>query len=83
MDETYGPIRNGNSNGSAHQHLSKEMGSDEALHRIRTGGSISISPELFEKLYLSPQNQVKGQLRKTFANPTPMLVTTQETNTGI
>ncbi|KAM0325823.1 hypothetical protein ACHAQA_007125 [Verticillium albo-atrum] len=45
---------------------------DEHLRRIRTAGSISISPELFEKLYLSPQNAVKGDLRKTFGNPTPI-----------
>jgi hypothetical protein len=45
---------------------------DDALRRIRTAGSISIPPELFEKLYLSPQNAVKGELRKTFANPTPV-----------
>jgi len=42
------------------------------LRRIRTAGSISISPDLFEKLYLSPQNAVKGDLRKTFGNPTPV-----------
>jgi hypothetical protein len=48
------------------------MDSDEALKRIRTAGTISISPELFEKLYLSPENRVKGELRKTFANPTPL-----------
>ena len=52
------------------------MGAEEsngaALNRIRTAGSISISPELFEKLYLSPENRVTGDLRKTFANPTPM-----------
>jgi hypothetical protein len=37
-----------------------------------TTGSMSISGELFEKLYLSPQNlnQV-GDLRKRFGNPTP------------
>jgi hypothetical protein len=34
--------------------------------------SLGISPELFEKLYLSPQNAVKGDLRKTFGNPTPV-----------
>ena len=45
---------------------------DDALKRIRTAGSISIPPELFEKLYLSPENKVKGELRKTFANPTPV-----------
>lgn len=59
----------------------REHGSDEhirrrsredALHRVRTAGSVSISPELFEKLYLSPQTNVKGDLRKTFGNPTPM-----------
>ncbi|RDW65089.1 hypothetical protein BP6252_10740 [Coleophoma cylindrospora] len=42
------------------------------LERIRTAGSISISPELFERLYLTPQNVVKGDLRKTFGNPTPL-----------
>ncbi|MCJ1225482.1 hypothetical protein MMC12_002131 [Toensbergia leucococca] len=48
------------------------INSDQALRRIRTAGSISISPELFEKIYLSPQNSVKGDLRKTFGNPTPL-----------
>ena len=45
---------------------------DTMLHRIRTVASVSMSPELFEKLYLSAQNAVKGELRKTFANPTPV-----------
>jgi len=53
-------------------HVDHHMDSDDALKRIRTAGSISISPELFEKLYLSPQNAVKGDLRKTFGNPTPL-----------
>ena len=48
--------------------------SGDALERIRTAGSISIPPELFEKLYLSPENRVKGDLRKTFGNPTPLYV---------
>jgi hypothetical protein len=60
---------NGNSNST---HLHEGMGSEDALRRIRTAGSISISPELFEKIYLSPQNNVKGELRKTFGNPTPL-----------
>jgi len=64
---------NGYANGYAnHQHLDHGMDEDLALRHIRTAGSISISPELFEKLYLSPQNNVKGELRKTFANPTPL-----------
>ena len=45
---------------------------DHALEKIRTAGSISISPELFEKIYLSPQNRVHGDIRRTFGNPTPM-----------
>ncbi|KAI9662871.1 MAG: hypothetical protein M1821_007918 [Bathelium mastoideum] len=52
--------------------LDGNLDKDNALQRIRTAGSISISPELFEKIYLSPQNVVKGDLRKTFGNPTPL-----------
>lgn len=47
---------------------------DETLERVRTAGTVSMSPELFEKLYLSPQNNVQGELRKTIGNPTPMSV---------
>ena len=58
----------GNSSGPA------KNAKDDALERIRTAGSVSIPPELFEKLYLSPENRVSGDLRKTFANPTPLYV---------
>jgi len=34
--------------------------------------AMSVSPELFEKLYLQPQQRTKGDLRKTFGNPTPI-----------
>jgi hypothetical protein len=69
-----------NGNGNGHYNNGAEsfhmddinMEHGDALRRIRTAGSISISPELFEKIYLSPQNAVKGDLRKTFANPTPL-----------
>lgn len=53
-------------------HLDNNMDPDTALRKIQTSGSISISPELFEKIYLSPQNKVAGDLRKTFGNPTPL-----------
>jgi hypothetical protein len=46
------------------------MGSEAALRRIRTAGSISISPELFEKIYLNPQNAVKV----TFTSSIDLLV---------
>ncbi|KAM0718832.1 hypothetical protein Q7P37_005904 [Cladosporium fusiforme] len=55
-----------------HEHLDKDTDPDLALRRLRTTGSLSISPELFEKIYLSPQNRVAGELRKTFGNPTPL-----------
>lgn len=45
---------------------------NETLRKIQTGPSIAIPREMFEKLYLSPKNKVKGDLRKTFANPTPL-----------
>ncbi|KAK0882405.1 hypothetical protein LTR87_003700 [Friedmanniomyces endolithicus] len=78
MEKDYGNLSsnmnssiNGNTNGGGY-HLDHNMDSDEALKRIRTTGSLSISPELFEKIYLSPQNKVAGELRKTFGNPTPL-----------
>ena len=37
-----------------------------AMRQMHRTDSIPISPELFEKLYLSPANQVKGDLRKDF-----------------
>ncbi|GAP83030.1 putative GPR1 protein [Rosellinia necatrix] len=45
---------------------------DETLGRTQTTGAISISPELFEQLYLAPKNRVEGQLRQTLGNPTPL-----------
>lgn len=45
---------------------------ENALNRIRSSGTVMMSPELFEKLYLQPMGNVKGDLRKTFANPTPL-----------
>lgn len=40
-----------------------------SLHQVQ---SVTITNEMFEKLYLSPANRVKGDLRQTFANPTPL-----------
>jgi hypothetical protein len=42
------------------------------IHRVATAGTVSMSPQLFEKLYLSPQNKVSGSLRGQFGNPTPL-----------
>lgn len=60
-----GVSQNGDNNG---------VSTDALLKQTRTANSVSISAELFEKIYLSPQNAVRGDLRKTFGNPTPVSV---------
>jgi len=42
------------------------------LTQIKTSGGLTISPELFEKLYLTPKVAQVGDFRKRFANPTPL-----------
>lgn len=59
----------------AHDYADKEgNGSSQmpSLQQVRTEGSITITPEMFERMYLGPQNQVKGDLRRTLGNPTPI-----------
>ncbi|KAK1585595.1 GPR1/FUN34/YaaH-class plasma membrane protein [Colletotrichum navitas] len=56
------------------EYIAPHASRDDVLSRMKTAGSVSMSPELFEKLYLSPQNKVKGDLRKTFGNPTPIAI---------
>ncbi|CAN8106185.1 unnamed protein product [Discula destructiva] len=68
-------LRNVSSNGkpdieeTAYDHQ-EDVGN--MLNRARTTGAVSVTPELFEKLYLQPKNEVSGQLRRTFGNPTPI-----------
>lgn len=52
--------------------LQREETRDMALERLRSSNTVTMSPDLFEKLYLQPMNSVKGDLRKTFGNPTPL-----------
>lgn len=40
--------------------------------RQMTTESIPVPKEMLEAMYLNPATRVKGQLRKTFANPTPL-----------
>lgn len=54
--------------GESHNSTSHE----EMLSRVRTANSITIPPDIFEQMFLSPENKVKGQLRQTLANPTPI-----------
>ena len=76
-DTGNGPFQTGsihNANGGGTPLLGKEMESGAAMQQIQRSSSIAITPELFEKIYLTPQNNVKGDLRKTFGNPTPLYV---------
>jgi hypothetical protein len=52
---------------------------EDTLRRIQTAGSFVITPEIFEKMYLTPPNKVKGDLRLKFANPTPLQVFSEQT----
>jgi hypothetical protein len=52
--------------------LHREDTHESVLNRVRSAGLLTISPEMFEKLYLNPKTDVKGDLRGTFANPTPL-----------
>jgi hypothetical protein len=47
-------LEKGVTNGAGHT-ADPEAEHAAALQKIRTAGSITISPELFEKLYLSPE----------------------------
>ena len=42
------------------------------LSKTQTISGMTISPELFEKLYLTPKTPGVGDYRKRFANPTPL-----------
>jgi hypothetical protein len=50
----------------------EKLAEGEVLHRSNT--FVSLTPEQFEKLYLSPQNKTAGALRNTFGNPTPIAI---------
>ena len=47
------------------------MESQESLRNVLTD-TVTISPDLFERMYLAPKTDVKGDLRKTVSNPAPL-----------
>lgn len=59
-------------NGKSSYQMEEHADSEAALRRVETSGNLSISPELFEKLYLGPKNEVSNNLRTTFGNPSPL-----------
>jgi uncharacterized protein len=63
---------NGSTNGNHSSHLERIETEDQLLHHLSK--TMTLSPELFEKLYLNPKRDVPGDLRKRFANPTPLAI---------
>ncbi|KAK5939421.1 hypothetical protein PMZ80_008725 [Knufia obscura] len=58
-----------------HQHPSIQDRLEPAesnLSKVTSSGAVTISPELFEKLYLTPKVPHAGDNIKRFANPTPL-----------
>jgi hypothetical protein len=49
-----------------------EEGKNISPDKLKPPASMSISPELFERLYLSPREPVKEDTTRGFANPTPV-----------
>ncbi len=45
---------------------------EETLRKMRTADSVALPMDVFEKLYLGPQQPAAGHLRKTFGNPSPI-----------
>ncbi|KAK5173864.1 uncharacterized protein LTR77_002545 [Saxophila tyrrhenica] len=54
-------------NGVKLQHIESEEQLQNALSK-----SMTLSPEPYEKIYLNPKRPVSGDLRQTFAIPTPL-----------
>jgi len=63
-------------NGASHRRESAEGSKDHDispyLTHVKSSGGMTISPELFEKLYLTPKTAQAGDFRRRFANPTPL-----------
>ena len=49
---------------------SKEYDNEQLRNALTN--TMTLPPELFEQIYLNPKTEVKGDLRKTFGNPTPL-----------
>jgi hypothetical protein len=52
--------------------IEKGDSNDLNLTKTQTISGMTISPELFEKLYLTPKTPHAGDYNKRFANPTPL-----------
>ncbi|KAK7890525.1 hypothetical protein LTR67_007733 [Exophiala xenobiotica] len=51
--------------------LGQSTSREDVLRRVQTAESVFLPREVFEALYLNPERNVAGDLRKKFGNPTP------------
>jgi len=77
MDNHPSMGRNGDAMTSAgsikcRDHQNEDLKPPIELNRYTTNGSVVIPMDAFERMYLNPEIAVKGQLRRTFGNPTPL-----------
>ncbi|KAH7385113.1 GPR1/FUN34/yaaH family-domain-containing protein [Cadophora sp. MPI-SDFR-AT-0126] len=67
-----GDKRNGQSPAVSNDNIKPTHQEIDNLNRYATHTSVAIPMDVYEKMYLNPETRVKGQLRNTFANPTPL-----------
>lgn len=60
-----------NQNTSPTRTPSTHYDSEEKL-RYELAKTVTLTPELYERLFISPKTPVAGSLRNTFGNPTPI-----------
>ena len=67
-----GDKRNGQSSTVDNDNIKPTRQQIDNLNRYATHTSVAVPMDVYEKMYLNPETRVKGQLRNTFANPTPL-----------
>jgi uncharacterized protein len=61
-------------NGISTKETSMNGATEQQIERIGTSELFNKTPSHHEKLYLPPEQPAAGQLRRTFANPTPVAI---------
>jgi hypothetical protein len=64
-------------------HKGNGLTHSNGITRTDTAQAANMFQEMFEKLYLQPQNRVHSDLRQTFANPTPLWEIHNYSNTSL
>jgi len=67
-----GDKRNGQPSTIGNDNIKPTHQEIDNLNRYATHTSVAVPMDVYEKMYLNPETRVKGQLRNTFANPTPL-----------